>query len=74
MPVFLTTHLPSKPVPQSETLVYVAVAEVAAWAGPASTTSPVTGRASAATTAATRVKNRERLVRGGDAVLKGVPP
>ncbi len=74
MPVFFTTHLPSKPDPQSETLVYVAVAEAAAWAGPARATSPVTGRASTATTAATLVKNRVRLVGGGDAVLKGAPP
>ncbi len=74
MPVFFTTHLPSKPEPQSETLVYVAVAEAAAWAGPARATSPLTGRARAATTAATLLKNRVRLVRGGDAVLKGDPP
>ena len=37
VPVFLTVHLPSKPVPQSWVLAYVAVAVLAAaaWAGPA---------------------------------------
>ncbi len=71
MPVFFTVHLPSKPVPQSETFVYVAVAEAAAWAGPARATSPAIGRAKAATVAASLLKRR---MRGGGAVLKGAPP
>ncbi|GHB48443.1 hypothetical protein GCM10010347_17860 [Streptomyces cirratus] len=69
VPVFFTVHLPSKPEPQSETFVYVAVAEPAAWAGPARATSPAAGRAKAATAAASLRKSR---VRGGGAVLKVV--
>ncbi len=75
MPVFFTVHLPSKPEPQSEAFVYVAVADPAAWAGPASATSPAAGRVRAATAAASLlVSLRSRRMRGGGAVLKGAPP
>jgi hypothetical protein len=43
VPVFLTVHLPSKPVPQSWVLAYVAVADVAAEAGLASPTRAANG-------------------------------
>ncbi len=48
VPVFFTVHCPWKPVPQSETLVYVAVADSAACAGVAPRPmSAATGRRSA---------------------------
>lgn len=57
VPVFFTVHLPSKPVPQSETLVYVAVAEVAASAGVARPTMAARGRIRAVRPAAARRLN-----------------
>lgn len=45
VPVFLTVHLPSKPVPQSWVLEYVAVALSAACAGLARPTRPARGAA-----------------------------
>lgn len=47
VPVFFTVHWPSKPLPQSDFLRYVAVAEVAASAGEAMPTIAASGRSSA---------------------------
>ncbi|GGJ75476.1 hypothetical protein GCM10011583_03650 [Streptomyces camponoticapitis] len=51
VPVFFTVHEPSKPVPQSDFLVYVAVADVAASAGEARPTMAARGRRSAVSAA-----------------------
>lgn len=53
VPVFFTVHWPSKPLPQSDFLVYVAVADAAAEAGAASPTIAASGTTSAVRPATT---------------------
>src|SRR5690606_6826769 len=71
VPVFFTVHLPSKPEPQSWVLAWVAVAEVAAWAGGARATMPDRGSSRVANPAAALCLKRMlrllvRLWRGRD--------
>ncbi|GGU76545.1 hypothetical protein GCM10010498_38290 [Streptomyces cavourensis] len=79
VPVFFTVHWPSKPLPQSDFLVYVAVAEVAADAGEARPTIAANGTARAVRPAMTfdrplRVGIHLNLDRRwGVSVLNGAP-
>jgi hypothetical protein len=57
VPVFFTVHRPSKPEPQSDALVYVAVAEVAAWAGEARPTMAASGSRRAVSPAVALARN-----------------
>lgn len=78
VPVFFTVHWPSKPVPQSDFLRYVAVAEVAASAGEAMPTMAARGRSSAVRPATAlllvaRPDPSLNRVRRGVSVLNGAP-
>ncbi len=72
VPVFFTVHWPSKPEPQSDFLVYVAVAEAAASAGAASPTMAARGRNSAVTPATALARPDRVTLRGDRGRRRGV--
>lgn len=78
VPVFLTVHWPSKPLPQSDFLTKEAVAEVAASAGEARPTIAASGSSSAVVATALDLvalpdPSLNRVRRRGVSVLNGAP-